>query len=152
MICYGFRSFNRLYRYAIRSDNRLGDSRPALQLPPMPNATPLPGQPVRGSATGRPVMALLDLLGRRGALRLLWELRDGRGQTFRSLQAVTDGMSPSVLNGRLKELREARVIELTAGAGYALTPSGAELLKRLKPLGQWADEWAADNPPFSAQP
>ena len=32
---------------------------------------------VRGSRTGRPVMALLDLLGRRWTLRIVWELRDG---------------------------------------------------------------------------
>ena len=38
---------------------------------------PRPGVPVRGSATGRPLMAAMDLLGRRWALRILWELRDG---------------------------------------------------------------------------
>lgn len=122
--------------------------------------TPLPGHPVRGSSTGRPVMALLDLLGRRGALRLLWELRDGGGQSFRGLQALADGMSPSVLNGRLKELREAGLVVLADRGGYALTPAGAELLRRLRPLNQWAEEWAreqpasssAHNPPFSAQP
>ena len=62
----------------------------------------LPGLPVRGSRTGRPVMALLDLLGRRGALRLLWELRDGHAQSFRLLQASAGNMSPSELNARLK--------------------------------------------------
>ena len=40
--------------------------------------TPLPRRRVRGSATGRPIMALLDLLGRRMTGRILWELRDGR--------------------------------------------------------------------------
>ncbi|HEV7693887.1 MAG TPA: hypothetical protein VGO52_23840 [Hyphomonadaceae bacterium] len=30
---------------------------------------------VRGSRTGRPIMALLDLLGRRWTLRVIWELR-----------------------------------------------------------------------------
>ncbi|HSV53705.1 MAG TPA: helix-turn-helix domain-containing protein [Burkholderiaceae bacterium] len=106
----------------------------------------LPGQPVRGSRTGRPVMALLDLLGRRGALRLLWELRDGQPQTFRLLRASAGDMSPSVLNDRLKELREARVIELT-GSGYALTAEGGDLLQRLKPINAWADRWAAVSEP-----
>jgi DNA-binding HxlR family transcriptional regulator len=32
---------------------------------------------VRGSKSGRPIMALLDLLGRRWTLRILWELREG---------------------------------------------------------------------------
>ncbi|MEH2514939.1 DNA-binding HxlR family transcriptional regulator [Bradyrhizobium sp. AZCC 1610] len=31
----------------------------------------------RGSRTGRPVMALLDLLSRRWTLQIVWELRDG---------------------------------------------------------------------------
>ena len=116
----------------------------------MASHTPLPGRPVRGSGTGRPVMALLDLLGRRGTLRLLWELRDGRGQSFRALQDSAGGMSPSVLNDRLKELREARLVEL-AEAGYALSEPGRELVKRLKPLNSWAEGWAAAaNPPFSS--
>jgi len=103
---------------------------------------PLPGQPVRGSATGRPVMALLDLLGRRGSLRLLWELRDGHPQSFRLLRASADGISPSVLNDRLKELRAARIIEL-GETGYALTGEGRALLAHLKPLNRWAEVWAA---------
>jgi DNA-binding HxlR family transcriptional regulator len=114
----------------------------------MVSRTPLPGRPVRGSGTGRPVMALLDLLGRRGTLRLLWELRDGQTQTFRVLQETAGGMSPSVLNDRLKELREARLVELAA-TGYALTASGRELLRRLKPLNSWAETWdAGTKPPF----
>jgi DNA-binding HxlR family transcriptional regulator len=87
-------------------------------------------------------MALLDLLGRRGALRLLWELRDGHPQSFRLLRASADGMSPSVLNTRLKELREAAVVELSEG-GYRLTPAGRQLIKQLNPLNQWAERWAA---------
>jgi DNA-binding HxlR family transcriptional regulator len=111
----------------------------------MPRRTPLPGRPVRGSSSGRPEMALLDLLGRRGQLRLLWELRDGKPQSFRQLQASADGMSPSVLNDRLKELREARLVELQE-AGYALTAAGRELVRHLKPLSRWAQAWggAAD--------
>ena len=36
---------------------------------------PRPGRPVRGSRSGRPVMALIDLIGRRWVLRIIWELR-----------------------------------------------------------------------------
>lgn len=110
----------------------------------MTNRPPLPGKPVRGSATGRPVMALLDLLGRRGSLRLLWELRDGRGQSFRQLGSNAGEMSPSVMNDRLKELREAGLVELGAG-GYLLTDSGTGLLHKLKPLHQWAEDWAGQS-------
>ena len=41
---------------------------------------------MRGSSTGRPIMIVLDVLGRRGALRILWELRGDDPLTFRALQ------------------------------------------------------------------
>jgi len=84
-------------------------------------------------------MALLDLLGRRWTLRVLWELRS-ETLGFRELQARCDGMSPSVLNQRLTELREAGIVE-PANRGYALTPRGDELLKAFKPLERWAKTW-----------
>ena len=85
-------------------------------------------------------MVALDLLGRRMALRILWELRDGRRLTFRALQDAAD-TNPSVLNARLKELREARLVE-HAVEGYALTPHGQTLLEKFLPLHAWADDWA----------
>lgn len=103
-------------------------------------ATPLPGRAVRGSRTGRPIMALLDLLGRRWALRVLWELR-GQTLNFRELRARCDDMSPSVLNERLSELREAAIVELDDD-GYRLTRTGNELLEVFAPLSRWAKRWA----------
>lgn len=102
--------------------------------------TPRPGRRVRGSTTGRPIMALLDLLGRRAALRVLWELRDGRQLTFRALQDAAQ-TNPSVLNTRLGELREAGIVEHDE-AGYALTQHGRTLLDGLAPLHAWAEAWA----------
>ena len=101
--------------------------------------TPLPRRRVRGSSTGRPVMALLDLLGRRMALRILWELRE-RHLTFRALQQAAE-TNPSVLNARLGELREARIVE-HGPDGYGLTPQGRTLLELLLPLHAWAEDWA----------
>ena len=103
--------------------------------------SPKPGAPVRGSESGRPIMAALDLLGRRWTLRILWELREGP-LSFRTIQARCDKMSPSVLNRRLAELREAGVIELKDKTGYALTPEGRKLSKALTPLNAWAERWA----------
>lgn len=100
---------------------------------------PKPGKPVRGSKSGRAGMALFDLLGRRWALRVIWELRDGRRLNFRELRAAC-GIAPSVLNTRLAELRETRLVEL-GGDGYALTGQGAALLDMLIPLHHWAEEW-----------
>jgi DNA-binding HxlR family transcriptional regulator len=87
-------------------------------------------------------MALLDLLGRRWALRVGWELRDGEARSFRRLQEACDGASSSVLNERLRELRAAGVVQRDSD-GYRLTPRGAELLELLLPLDVWAQTWAA---------
>jgi DNA-binding HxlR family transcriptional regulator len=102
---------------------------------------PKPGAPVRGSRTGRPIMAALDLLGRRWALRVLWELRDGRPASFRELRERCDSMSTSVLNQRLRELRDAGLVE-TGEGGYKLTPTGAQLHAALTPLDKWSKRWA----------
>jgi DNA-binding HxlR family transcriptional regulator len=85
-------------------------------------------------------MAVLDLLGRRWALRIGWELQ-GRTLSFRELQRRCDGMSASVLAERLAELREAGIIELDRG-GYRLTPGGEELADTLAQLDAWAKRWA----------
>jgi DNA-binding HxlR family transcriptional regulator len=85
-------------------------------------------------------MALLDLLGRRWALRVIWELREDR-LSFRALQARCEGMSSSVLNQRLRELRAAGIVELDAG-GYELTSEGQRLLAAFSPINDWADRWA----------
>jgi DNA-binding HxlR family transcriptional regulator len=96
---------------------------------------------VRGSRTGRPVMALLDLLGRRWTLRIVWELREDRALTSRALRTACDEASPTVLNERLKELREAGFV-VSGEAGYALTPLGKELLRTVLPLNGFADRWS----------
>lgn len=108
----------------------------------MGSATPLPGRPVRGSTTGRPIMALLDLLGRRWTLRVIWELAQSPGATFRELQRRCDGISSSVLAQRLAELDEAG-IAARAERGYALTPDGQDLYADLMRLEHWAGRWAA---------
>lgn len=85
-------------------------------------------------------MALIDLMGRRWVLRILWELR-GAPLTFRALQETCGGVSPSVLNLRLADLRETSLVE-TGEEGYALTPLGRELLAQFTPLTVWAEKWA----------
>jgi len=81
----------------------------------------------------------LDLFQRRWMLRVLWELRDAP-MTFRALQAACGDISPTVLNQRLTELREAALLQ--AGAdGYALTPLGRELIVAFDPLSRWALRW-----------
>lgn len=104
---------------------------------------PLPHRPVRGSTSGRPVMAILDLLGRRWSLRILWELRGGP-LTFRALQGACDAVSPTVLQQRLKELRAARLVSHDAGQGYGLSATARRLLPTLLALNNWAETWASE--------
>ncbi|GLX80007.1 transcriptional regulator [Thalassotalea insulae] len=102
-------------------------------------AIPLPGTPVRGSKTGKPIMALLDLLGRTWSLGIIWNLAR-QSYTFREMQGVCENISPTLLNTRLKELRQALIVEKTM-AGYALTELGQELLQLIYPMGDWARDW-----------
>jgi DNA-binding HxlR family transcriptional regulator len=102
--------------------------------------SPKPDTPVRGSRTGRPIMALLDLLGKRWVLRIIWELREA-SLTFRELQERCDAMSPTTLNQRLRDLRDAGIVTLPEAGGYALSQSGEQLLAALMPLQRWADGW-----------
>jgi DNA-binding HxlR family transcriptional regulator len=101
---------------------------------------PLRKPAVRGSRSGRPIMALLDLLGRRWTLRVLWELR-GDALTSRALRAACDEASPTVLQARLSELREAGFIALGEAGGYRLTPLGRELCETFLPLHRFAERW-----------
>src|SRR6185437_12487637 len=100
--------------------------------------TVLPGKPARGSRSGRPIMALLDLLGRRWTLRIVWELRE-HPRRFRDLQDAIDA-SPTIVNARLAELRKAKLVELDQATGYRLTLLGIELLRLFLPLHTWSEK------------
>ncbi|HIP22861.1 MAG TPA: transcriptional regulator [Rhodobacteraceae bacterium] len=103
------------------------------------NNIPQLGQKVRGSQSGQPIMVLFDLLSRRWAMGVLWNLSD-QNRTFRDLQARCGSASPSVLNTRLKELREVGLV-VKAPGGYALSKTGRGLFNHLEPLGDWAVKW-----------
>ena len=96
---------------------------------------------VRGSNSGRPIMALLDLLGRRWTLRIVWELRE-QPLTSRALRAACDDASPTVLQARLTDLREAGLLELMPESGYRLTVLGRELFDQFMPLNRFAERWS----------
>lgn len=97
--------------------------------------------PVRGSASGRPIMLLLDLLGRRMTLRILWELSRAEGpMTFRNLEVAAE-TNPALLNTRLKELRAAGLVVHGEG-GYTLSSDAQVLLSIFHPLNDWSKEWS----------
>jgi DNA-binding HxlR family transcriptional regulator len=85
-------------------------------------------------------MALLDLLGRRWTLRIVWELREST-LTSRALRVACDDASPTVLQARLAELRQAGFVELKPASGYRLTETGKELLGTFLPLHRFAERW-----------
>ena len=87
------------------------------------------------------MLVLLDLLGRRWALRILWELRT-QPATFQTLQRRCDSMSTSVLSQRLVELRDARLIDKDPEGHYLLSEAGVRLLERLDGIDEWTQEWA----------
>lgn len=100
----------------------------------------MPGTKVRGSKTGKPIMALLDLLGRTWSLGIIWHLNTAPA-TFRELQDRCEQISPSLLNTRLKELKSLSIIT-TNEQGYTLTEQGRHLFNIISPLGQWSKSWA----------
>jgi DNA-binding HxlR family transcriptional regulator len=103
---------------------------------------PARGETCMSSKENAAVSQLLALLESRYALRVLWALRDGHAQTFRLLQDSVGGITPNTLNTRIKELREAGLMSHGTD-GYIVTPSGADLLKRLSDLQAFAGKWVA---------
>src|SRR5579871_6215725 len=98
-----------------------------------------------------PLLELFEVIGRRWALRVLWELwqlRDG-GLTYRELAARIPGMSTSVLTDRLRELRAAGLAEHERGTGYQLSSHGRDLVALLEPLHEWAAQFRG---PASGRP
>ena len=87
------------------------------------------------------MLALLDLLGRRWALRILWELR-AQPATFQALQRRCDSMSTSVLSQRLGELRNAQLVEKEQAGEYVLTEHGVRLLAQMDGIDEWTQQWA----------
>ncbi|MEM9729239.1 MAG: helix-turn-helix domain-containing protein [Myxococcota bacterium] len=106
-----------------------------------PADVPLPGRPVRGSSSGRPITAALNLLSRRWVLRVLWELREGPSG-FREMRARCDGMSPDTLSTRLQELQLAGLVRREEDATWRLTELGESLRPAMIALDEWARHWA----------
>jgi DNA-binding HxlR family transcriptional regulator len=86
-------------------------------------------------------MAAMDLLGRRWALRILWELRDGP-LGARAVLGRCEGLSSSVLYDRLRDLADAGLVRRDEADAYTLTDAGRSLGAALEPLDSWAKRWA----------
>ena len=93
--------------------------------------------PPGDKAEPHPFLGLMELLGRRWALRVLHELHQSP-MGFRELASRCGGMSSSVLSTRLAELRAAGIVEHVGNQPYKLTDRGRELALILIRLSEWA--------------
>jgi DNA-binding HxlR family transcriptional regulator len=86
----------------------------------------------------------MDLLGRRFALICVLELRGG-SLPFRTI-AQRAGASENVVSQRLRELREAGLVEVDEAGDYRLTSEGRRLQGPLEQLLAYSEHWAALSP------
>jgi DNA-binding HxlR family transcriptional regulator len=91
-----------------------------------------------------PLQSLVDLLARRHALAIIWELR-GPAQPFRSL-ARRLGVSEDRLSQRMRELREAGLVQVDEAGDYRLSSEGRRLLDPLSRLSGFAADWVTLSP------
>lgn len=93
-----------------------------------------------GSGAGWPLADLIELLAKRGALTTVWQLRTG-AVAFRAL-AARAGLPDPRLSQRLRELREAGLIEVDEAGDYRLTAEGRRLQGILEQLHGYAERWS----------
>nr|WP_157468803.1 winged helix-turn-helix transcriptional regulator [Frankia sp. QA3] len=115
---------------------RAGQGRPGGPGGPAPAEVPGGAPPA--------LTALVDLLGRRFALGLYWHLRGG-SLPFRTLATRLDAPEAQLVQ-RLRELREAGLVEVDEVGEYRLTTHGRRLQGVIEPLAAWAREWEALSP------
>jgi DNA-binding HxlR family transcriptional regulator len=91
-------------------------------------------------ALGCPIRASMGVLGRKWALIILRDIAFRPNPTFGYLLQRTQGLTPRVLTNRLRELRQAELIEKIADAHderkvhYRLTPRGKDVVPILMAL------------------
>lgn len=88
----------------------------------------------------RPIMRLIDLLGKKWMMRIIWELTEDPC-SFRNLQQRCGNISPTVLNNRIKELISVNLVTKAKPNGYCLTDIGLKLIELFHPLNSWVKKW-----------
>lgn len=91
-----------------------------------------------------PLAELIELLAKRGTLTAVWELRAG-AVTFGGL-ATRAGLPDTQVSQRLRELREAGLIEVDEAGDYRLTAEGRRLQGILEQLDAFAQRWSRLTP------
>lgn len=96
-----------------------------------------------------PIAAAAKLLGDKWTLIVLRDLAEGP-RRFKDLVASGEGISPSILSARLRELEHAGVItrtsynEIPPRVVYALTPKGADALAVIRALREYGTRWLTE--------
>ena len=91
-----------------------------------------------------PLTTVVDVLSRRGVLSVVRLLTAGPA-SYRSLEHKV-GVVGSVLQQRLRDLRQLGVVEVAESGEYRLSAEGRRLLGVLDRLETWSQEWAARTP------
>lgn len=94
------------------------------------------------SSNRRPIVQLIDILGKKWVLRILWELK-ASPCTFRELQSRCGDLSPTIINTRIKDLCEVQLVYKLPESGYTLSQYGSELIELFYPLNDFANRWVA---------
>jgi len=92
------------------------------------------------TSSQRPIVQLIDILGKKWVLRILWELKES-SCTFRELQSRCGDLSPTIINTRIKDLCAAQLVNKSPESGYALTQLGYELIELFYPINDFANRW-----------
>ncbi len=104
-----------------------------------------------------PATGLVQIVGRKYALRLLTVIGDNENIRFNDLKATMDGMSSSTLTIRLAELERAALIErlmyheTPPRVEYKLTNEGRQLRQSLFALSKYASRKTEASEHFGKQ-
>ena len=104
----------------------------------------VPPEAAGGPNDIEPLQSLIELLARRHSLAAFWELR-GPSQPFRTL-ARRLNLAEDRLSQRLRELREAGLVQVDEAGDYRMTSEGRRLLDVLEHLSAFADGWVRLTP------
>ncbi len=87
---------------------------------------------------------VMGVLSRKWALLIISAIANSKRLRYNELEERLDGISPSTLSERLKELEKAGLIareafsEIPPRVEYSLTAAGSELKDAIVPLMSWA--------------
>ncbi len=103
-----------------------------------------------------PVAEAARLLGDKWTLVILRDLGEGP-RRFKDLEQSGEGISPSVLSGRLHQLEESRLVtrtsyhEMPPRVEYALTPKGHDALPVIQALRAYGARWLLPREPVRSR-